>query len=111
MSMIENFEKMLAGGQDSALLRYSLGTAYQKAGNLDSALEHLASAVEQDPGYSAAWKAYGKLLVETERLDEAVSAFETGIGVADKKGDIQAAKEMRVFLKRINKSLMAQRGD
>jgi Tfp pilus assembly protein PilF len=104
MSMIENFEKMLAAGQDSALLRYSLGTAYQKAGEPERALDHLASAVEQDPGYSAAWKIYGKLLAEVGRLNEAVSAFETGIGVADEKGDVQAAKEMRVFLKRTNKT-------
>ena len=103
MSMIENFEKLLASGQDSALLRYSLGTAYQKAGEPERALDHLASAVEQDPGYSAAWKIYGKLLAEVERLDEAISAFETGISVADAKGDIQAAKEMRVFLKRVIK--------
>lgn len=107
MSMIDNFEKMLAAGQDSALLRYSLGTAYQKAGEPERALDHLASAVEQDPGYSAAWKIYGQLLVEVERLDEAISAFETGIRVADEKGDIQAAKEMRVFLKRANKAKIA----
>ena len=107
MSMIDNFEKMLAAGQDSALLRYSLGTAYQKAGEPERALDHLASAVQQDPGYSAAWKVYGKLLVEVERLDEAISAFETGIGAADEKGDVQAAKEMRVFLKRARKAKIA----
>ena len=100
MSIIDNFEKMLASGQDSALLRYSLGTAYQKAGDTARALTHLASAVEQDPGYSAAWKVYGRLLVDVGRLEEAISAFETGIGVAEERGDIQAAKEMRVFLKR-----------
>ena len=100
MSIIDNFEKMLASGQDSALLRYSLGTAYQKAGDLERALVHLASALEQDPDYSAAWKIYGKLLVEAGRFGEAISAFERGIGVAEGKGDIQAAKEMRVFLKR-----------
>ncbi len=100
MSIIDNFEKMLASGQDSALLRYSLGTAYQKAGDTERALMNLASAVEQDPEYSAAWKVYGKLLAEVGRAEEAISAFETGIGVAEEKGDIQAAKEMRVFLKR-----------
>ena len=103
MSMIQNFEKMLASGQDSALLRYSLGTAYQKAGDLEQALVHITSAVEQDPGYSAAWKVYGKLLAELGRLDEAILAFEAGIGVAEENGDIQAAKEMRVFLKRASK--------
>jgi Tfp pilus assembly protein PilF len=100
LSIIDNFEKMLASGQDSALLRYSLGTAYQKAGDSERALINLANAVEQDPAYSAAWKVYGRLLVEVGRMEEAISAFETGIGVAEEKGDIQAAKEMRVFLKR-----------
>jgi hypothetical protein len=31
MGMIENFEKMLAGGKDSPLLRFSLGNEYMKA--------------------------------------------------------------------------------
>ena len=104
MSIIENFEKMLAAGQDSALLRYSLGTAYQKDGDLDQALQHLASAVQQDPAYSAAWKAYGKVLVEAGKPDDAIRAFEQGIAVAGEKGDIQAAKEMQVFLKRARKA-------
>jgi predicted Zn-dependent protease len=109
MSMIENFEKMLAAGQDSALLRYSLGNAYYKEGQLDPAIAHLASAVKQDPGYSAAWKAYGKALADAARLDEAVHAYRQGIAVAEKKGDLQAAKEMRVFLKRIEKMKFSEK--
>ena len=105
MSMIETFEKMLAAGQDSALLRYSLGSAYYKEGELAAAVVHLASAVEQNPGYSAAWKAYGRALADAARLDEAVHAYRQGIAVAEKNGDIQAAKEMRVFLKRAEKTL------
>jgi len=105
MSKISSFEKMLAAGQDSALLRYSLGTAYQQEGDLPSAIEHLARAVELDPQYSAAWKAYGKALVDAERLVEAVDVYGKGISVAEEKGDLQAAKEMQVFLKRIKKTL------
>jgi Tfp pilus assembly protein PilF len=101
MSMIENFQKMLAAGQDSALLRYGLGTAYQKAGDAEQARTHLAEAVRQDPEYSAAWKAYGKVLMELGLDEQAVGAFQTGIEVAEKKGDIQAAKEMKVFVKRV----------
>jgi len=105
MSLIDNFEKMLAAGQDSALLRYGLGEAYHKAGDLALAHKHLSEAVRQDPDYSAAWKAYGRLLTEMESLDAAAAAFESGIAVADSKGDIQAAKEMRVFLKRVRKKM------
>lgn len=110
MSMIDTLRKMLANGQDSALLRYSLGTACQKAGDLPQAREHLAEAVRQDSAYSAAWKAYGKVLAELELLDEAIKAFDSGIEVAERKGDIQAAKEMHVFLKRARKN-KAQKQD
>jgi Tfp pilus assembly protein PilF len=103
MSMIANLEKMLAAGQDNALLRFSLGSAYLKEGQVDAALVHLASAVEQDPGYSAAWKIYGKTLAEAGRTKEAIDVYERGIAVAEEKGDLQAAKEMRVFQKRLKK--------
>jgi predicted Zn-dependent protease len=101
MGMIENFEAMLARGQDSALLRYGLGNEYLKAGKNDRAVAHLAEAVRQDPGYSAAWKLYGKALTAANRHQEALAAFDRGIETAEAKGDIQAAKEMRVFRKRV----------
>ena len=101
MSLIDNFEKILAAGQDNALLRYSLGTAYQSEGRVDEAIHHLGKAVKMDPDYSAAWKAYGKALVQAGLLEQARQTYNKGIEVAESKGDIQAAKEMKVFLKRI----------
>jgi tetratricopeptide (TPR) repeat protein len=101
MSIIDNLQAMLKRGQDSALLRYSLGGEYLKADDLEQALLHLAEAVCLDPGYSAAWKLYGKTLSALGRHAEAIEAFDRGIEVAESKGDIQAAKEMRVFRKRV----------
>jgi len=100
MSIIDNLEAMRSRGQDSALLRYSLGNEYQKQGQAEAAITHLAKAVELDPHYSAAWKAYGKLLGQQGRHGDAIEALTHGIEVAEQKGDAQAAKEMRVFLKR-----------
>lgn len=104
MGVIESFEKMLASGQDTALLRYGLGNEYLKAGSAEKAAGHLGEAVRLDPDYSAAWKLLGKALDSAGQRDEAASAFEQGIAAAEKKGDIQAAKEMRVFLKRLGKA-------
>lgn len=101
---IDNFEKLLAAGQDSALLRFGLGVAYHKAGDAGRALEHLACAVRMDSDYSAAWKAYGKALADAGRPREAMEAYRQGIAVAEAKGDIQAAREMSVFLKRLHKA-------
>jgi predicted Zn-dependent protease len=105
MGVIRNFEAMLARGQDSALLRYGLGNAYLNEGQAEAAIAHLAEAVRLDPGYSAAWKLYGKALAAAERHAEAVAALDQGIATAQAKGDVQAAKEMQVFRKR---SLKAQ---
>lgn len=107
MGMIENLEAMLTRGQDNALLRYTLGGEHLKAGDTEAAVRHLAQAVEQDPHYSAAWKLYGKALAASGRDAEAVTVFDRGIAVAEAKGDIQAAKEMKVFRKRAQKALDA----
>ncbi|MBA3563678.1 MAG: tetratricopeptide repeat protein [Gammaproteobacteria bacterium] len=104
MTRIETFEAMLARGQDSALLRFSLGGEYLKHGDAERAMPHLQSAVEQDPAYSAAWKLLGKSATEAGRTVEAVDAYRRGIEVAEAKGDRQAAKEMRVFLRRLEKN-------
>jgi predicted Zn-dependent protease len=105
MGMIDNLEAMLARGQDSALLRYGLGNEYLKLERYGEALTHLAEAVRLDPDHSAAWKLYGKALAGAGRSAEAVDAFDRGIETAEQKGDVQAAKEMRVFRKRAEKAL------
>ena len=101
MGMIENFEKMLADGKDSPLLRFSLGNEYMKADNAASASGHLRAAVALDAGYSAAWKLLGKALTQLGEVEGASEAYRQGIAAAEAKGDKQAAKEMTVFLKRL----------
>lgn len=101
MSIIDSFEKMLAGGKDNPLLRFTLGNEYLKINNQARAIEHLRAAVIQDPGYSAAWKILGKALTDTQDREGARSAYASGIAAATAKGDKQAAKEMAVFMKRL----------
>lgn len=105
MSTLENFERMLEQGRDSALLRYSLGNEYLKADNPCNAVVHLREAVRQDPNHSASWKLLGRALTETGELEGALAAYRDGIAVAERKGDIQAAKEMQVFARRLQKRL------
>ncbi len=104
MSMIENFEAMLAKGKDSALLRFSLGNEYMKVDDAARAISHLRAAVALDAHYSAAWKLLGKALAATDDVAGAIEAYEKGIAAADAKGDKQAAKEMGVFLKRLQRT-------
>ncbi len=101
--MISQLEKLLGTPRDGALLRYSLGIEYAKAGNRERAIEYLREAVARDPLYSAAWKALGKALSDSNLLLEALEAYRQGIEAAKKKGDRQAEKEMTVFARRLEK--------
>ena len=105
--MREKLEKMLAEGRDSALLRFGLGDACLKENDAEQAAVHLAHATVQQPGYSAAWKLLGKALQQLGRLEEAQAAWTTGVTVAQQQGDLQAVKEMMVFLKRLQKQQQA----
>ena len=102
---LANLLKMLEAGRDNALLRFSIGNEYLKAGDASAAAEHLRAAVEHDPAYSAAWKQLGRALETAEALHDALAAYRQGIEVAERKGDKQAAKEMTVFARRIEKKL------
>ncbi len=99
--MLQELLRLLEKGPDSALLRFSIGSAYLKENELEQAREHLAKAVEQDPQYSAAWKLYGKTIQKMGDAELAEEVLTKGIEVATGKGDIQAAKEMQVFLRRL----------
>jgi Tfp pilus assembly protein PilF len=102
---LASFERMLAAGRDSALLRFSLGNEHLKAGDAAAAAVHLERAVALDPRYTAAWKLYGNALAAAGRPTDALAAYRAGIAVAQARGDKQAGKEMQVFARRLEKAL------
>lgn len=101
---LANFERMLAAGRDGALLRFSLGNEYLKAGDATRAAAHLAQAVTLDAKYTAAWKLYGKALAGAGRDADALAAWRQGIEVARAHGDKQAEREMTVFARRLERA-------
>lgn len=102
--MIANLEKLLDGPRDNAMLRFSLGNAWL-AGDPARAAGYFRDAVTRDPAYSAAWKGLGKALAASGDAAAALQAYREGIAVAEKRGDLQAAKEMKVFARRLEKQL------
>jgi Tfp pilus assembly protein PilF len=108
--MISTLEKLLGTPRDGALLRYSLGLEYAKAGRHGDAVAQLRESVARDPLYSAAWKVLGKELEQENLLSESLDAYRQGIEAAKKKGDRQAEKEMTVFARRLEKRLRPETG-
>jgi len=102
----ENLEAMLAQGQDSPLLRFTLGSECLKADDPTAAMSHLEQAVNSDPEYSAAWRQLGKAALAAGDRERALEAWREGISRAESRGDVQAAKEMSVFLRRLEKDAL-----
>jgi Tfp pilus assembly protein PilF len=101
MQRIEALRAQLNGPRDGALLRYSLGVALLEAGDAVEAMAHLRAAIDFDAGYSAAWKQLGQVCQRAGDARAAADAWQRGIAAAEARGDVQAAKEMQVFLKRL----------
>src|SRR5471030_2673600 len=104
-AVIANLQKLIGTPRDGALLRFSLCSEYLKTSDAYNAQLQLREAVARDPAYSAAWKLLGKALGEIGQLQAALDAYRQGIAVACENGDKQAATEMTVFARRIEKQL------
>lgn len=100
---IGRLRAQLGGPRDGALLRYSLGNALLAHGDAAGAIVALREALVFDPQYSAAWKGLGAAFARSGDASAAIDAYERGIAVAETRGDVQAAKEMAVFLRRLRK--------
>ncbi|MES2403411.1 MAG: tetratricopeptide repeat protein [Pseudomonadota bacterium] len=104
MKRIDSLRAQLGGPRDGALLRYSLGTALLDAGDTTEAIAHLRAALDFNDGYSAAWKQLGHACRRAGDMQGAAEAWRRGIAAAEARGDVQAAREMQVFLKRLESS-------
>ncbi|HET6545165.1 MAG TPA: tetratricopeptide repeat protein [Rhodanobacteraceae bacterium] len=102
--LVDRLRGQLGGPRDGALLRYSLGNALLANGDAEAAAQALREALGFDPEYSAAWKMLGKALEQSGDRGAAMTAFRDGIAIAQARGDKQAEKEMRVFLRRLERT-------
>jgi predicted Zn-dependent protease len=104
LSRIDGLRAQCDGPRDGALLRFSLGSALLEEGQWQAARAELERAIAFDPRYSAAWKLLGKARAAAGEDMLAAQAWREGIRVASARGDQQAAKEMTVFLRRIERN-------
>src|SRR5215831_16592528 len=100
---IQQFQELIALEPDDTVLRFGLGELYIEAENFAAAAEQFAEIVRLDPQYSAAYRYLGQAYTALGQTQEAVEVFQHGIAVAEARGDLQTAKEMGVFLRRLQK--------
>jgi predicted Zn-dependent protease len=99
----EMFRKLLERDASNPMVLYSLGNELFKEGRHAEARDHLKRAVEHKPDYSVAYRTLGRAHFELGEDAEARGVFEKGRQVAEANGDLQTAKEIDVFRKRLEK--------
>lgn len=80
---------------------FGLGKELFDAGDHARAAEEFKTAIGLDERYTAAYRLLGNALEKTNRLAEAMAVYQKGLQIAEETGDLQAGKEMQVFLKRL----------
>lgn len=95
------FLEVLAMDPNDPMVHFGLGQEYMKAGVFPKAIEAFAAAVRCNAHYSAAYRFLGECYEKAQQPLEAKATYEKGIPIAQAQGDLEAAKAMSVFLKRV----------
>ncbi len=95
---ISQLEKLMELDSSDPTGWFMLGKLYLDAGRHAEAAAAFQKAIKQDPDYSAAYRMAGDAYRLGGNVQEARATYEKGIEVAERRGDLQTMKEMKVFL-------------
>ena len=98
---LEQLKQLAEVDPEDPVVFYGLGSEYLRRGDAAAAAEALHRCLELKPDYSAAHRELGRALEKLGRVEEAVAAYRRGHEVATEKGDLQTAREISIFLKRL----------
>jgi len=101
---IAAFKEVAEEMPDDPEVRFGLAGAYLDAGQVESAVNEYRETIRLKPDYSAAHRGLGRALERAGRIAEAKAAYQQGLDVATRNGDLQTVKEIEVFLRRLDKT-------
>ncbi|MCC6727055.1 MAG: tetratricopeptide repeat protein [Saprospiraceae bacterium] len=79
---------------NDAFILFALAKEYEKLGDTETALLHYQNIVQTTPDYVGVYYHLGKLLEKLEQPENAISAYKSGMVVANKLGDRHALSEL-----------------
>jgi predicted Zn-dependent protease len=104
MDRIAQLLEIVTDDPDDGLARFMLGRELLAAKRAEEAIEQLGRAVALTPDHTASYRELGHALTAAGRNEEALATWAEGIAVAERTGDLQTGKEMRVFRNRLLKA-------
>jgi tetratricopeptide (TPR) repeat protein len=91
---LELIAEMLEKNPDDTFLNYAAALEYKKENDPHKAIAIFKKIVDQDPEYLATYYQLGKLLEETDKVDDAIEVYRKGHKLAVEKNDIKATGEL-----------------
>jgi predicted Zn-dependent protease len=98
---IERLRALVEADASDALTHFLLGRELMEVGRFAEAAEYLEKTIQLNPDYTAAYRFLGDAHRDAGNTARAREVYEVGIGVSEATGDLQAGKEMKVFLKKL----------
>ncbi len=95
------FREVLDIDEDDQLANYGYGDCLVELGRFEEALLHLKRSIELKPTHTVAYLALGKAYEGLVNSKEARAAYESGIDVAAKRGDMEPLKKMQARLDKL----------
>lgn len=102
-SLLNDFLEAASLEPNDPLVLFGLATEYLKLHRYDKAIATAQQLIQEQQDYSAAYKLLGQAYAGKGESAAAIKIYQTGIAIAEKKGDLQTKKEMEVFLQRLQK--------
>lgn len=100
-SRLEQFRQIVDMDPDDYFSHFGYASELAEAGRYPEAVDEFRQAIRLKPDYSAAIRDLGRALENIGAIDEARQTYREGIPIAERNGDLQTAKEMQVFLRRL----------
>ena len=91
----EILESFVAEDPNDSFSRYAFALELEKESGAQEALAQLKEVISRDPNYVAAYQQLGRLLAQSELIDEAREVYRRGIELASSSGDQRSRNEMQ----------------
>ncbi len=98
---IKRLKDLAAADPNDPLTFFLLGRELMEVARFEDAAQALEKTVQLNPEYTAAYRYLGDSHRMAGNNARAREIYEAGIAVSEATGDLQAGKEMKVFLRKL----------
>lgn len=91
---LNQLQTLLDASPDDTFLLFAIAKEYEKAGDLDSALNYYLKLKAEDSEYVGLYYHLGKLYEVKDQLETAVAVYDEGMQIAKRQGDRHALSEL-----------------